>query len=257
MFDNEAISAHFGRAAEHYEQHAKLQKNVLLAGIEKAAPHWLPGTTILDVGSGTGMFASEANKQEMDWNITGCDLALGMCKYAASKGYISVNADAHNIPFADNSFDGVFSSLMLQWANDPVKALTEMARVMKPGGYGLITSFSHGTLFELEQAFLAVDSYAHTSEFGGMNHYGSWVRAAGFVLKQLSIQNMTEHYPTAQAVMQALKAIGATHKNNNRKRGLMSRRQLLALEQEYKTRFVDKEGLPVTWKVITLLVHKT
>ncbi len=48
---------------------------------------------------------------------------------------VDLVADAHHIPFADNSFDGVYSLAVLEHVTSPHEVVAEMIRVLKPGGY--------------------------------------------------------------------------------------------------------------------------
>ena len=50
-----------------------------------------------------------------------------------------------NLPFADNSFDATTISFGLRNVQDPAKALSEMARVTRPGGRLVVCEFSHPT----------------------------------------------------------------------------------------------------------------
>jgi SAM-dependent methyltransferase len=50
-----------------------------------------------------------------------------------------VHGDARTLPFADHSFDGVLCSQVLEHVDRPGKVLRELARVLKPGGVGLIS----------------------------------------------------------------------------------------------------------------------
>src|SRR5208282_5424822 len=45
------------------------------------------------------------------------------------------HADVFALPFADASFDVVWSKYLLQWLREPKSALAEMKRVTKPGGF--------------------------------------------------------------------------------------------------------------------------
>src|SRR6185295_16090273 len=101
--------------------------------IAMAKACWLRGAHILDAGCGTGALSSSL------WRVTGIDIAPGMCRLAHKKNNAVTNADVVSLPFADHSFDGVFSSLMLQWVSEPKRALAEMARVVKPGGRVVIS----------------------------------------------------------------------------------------------------------------------
>jgi malonyl-CoA O-methyltransferase len=250
MFDTQAVRESFGRAADRYDDHAYLQKQVRQHCLTLAKTYWPAGSHILDVGSGTGRFAYEAC--ELGWRITGLDLASGMCKVARSR---VVNADALAMPFAPESFDGIFSSLMLQWINDTPSALSEMARVLKPGAHAVISTLVAGTLAELRAAFAAVDGRSHVSEFLEPHRLLAVSEQAGFQLAQARQAPLVEHYPDAIALMRALQAIGATHKQAGRHKGLMTPQQFARMEKAYEIQR-SREGLPATWQVLSLVLRK-
>jgi SAM-dependent methyltransferase len=54
-------------------------------------------------------------------------------------GKPAIYGDARALPFADHSFDGVLCSQVLEHVDQPGQVLREMARVLKPGGVGLIS----------------------------------------------------------------------------------------------------------------------
>jgi malonyl-CoA O-methyltransferase len=108
----------------------------------------------------------------LKWRVTSLDLSLGMCAVAREKSGAVVNADAACMPFADDSFDGLFSSLMLQWADYPQALWNEMARVVKPQGRVVLATFVRGTLHELREAFSTLDGKAHVSRRGIHHDHG-------------------------------------------------------------------------------------
>jgi ubiquinone/menaquinone biosynthesis C-methylase UbiE len=56
-----------------------------------------------------------------------------------TKVITDVLGDARTIPFADQSFDGVLCSQVLEHVDQPEKVVQEMSRILKPGGVGLIS----------------------------------------------------------------------------------------------------------------------
>jgi demethylmenaquinone methyltransferase/2-methoxy-6-polyprenyl-1,4-benzoquinol methylase len=102
-------------------------------GVERAA---LPeNALVLDLASGTGDF-SHLIQQRLPGARSICvDLTEGMLRVARSRGLTNtVCADAMRLPFNDGSFDCVFIGYGLRNFPDLGSALTEIARVTRPGG---------------------------------------------------------------------------------------------------------------------------
>jgi len=252
MFDANAVKESFGRAAVDYDAHAELQHDVRGHCLQLAAQFWPKGSHILDAGCGTGAFAKTA--KTLGWQITGVDLAPGMCALAASENAITLNADIQDLPLPDASFDGVFSSLTLQWLNQPADALAEMARVLKPDGHMVLSTFVEGTLAELAQAFHVVDDRPHVSRFLAPHQLLGFAKQAGLSLVVARQIRIVEYYADIIALMRRLQAIGATNQDIMRRRGLMTLRQFARLEQAY---LATPRGLPVTWQALYLVLQKT
>ena len=104
--------------------------------------------SILDIGCGRGLLLIELAKKIPQGKATGVDLWLGNLEYKNSPQMVLDNAsvegvsnrievitaDALALPFNNNSFDMVTTSLMMHHLTDIYKALNEMVRVLKPGG---------------------------------------------------------------------------------------------------------------------------
>ena len=97
-----------------------------------------PGDRILEVGVGTGINAS---LYPSNCHITGIDLSTSMLDKArervARQGLRNIRLiemDAGDLTFADDSFDIVYAPYLVSVVPDPVKVVTEMRRVCRPGG---------------------------------------------------------------------------------------------------------------------------
>lgn len=90
---------------------------------------------VLDIGSGDGHFASIAYDQPID---VGIDLRFDELREAIARGpdvlLSAARADATELPFADDSFATVISNCVIEHIPDNPKALSEIARVLQPGG---------------------------------------------------------------------------------------------------------------------------
>jgi demethylmenaquinone methyltransferase/2-methoxy-6-polyprenyl-1,4-benzoquinol methylase len=102
-----------------------------------------PGERILDIAAGTG--TSSAALARSGATVVAVDFSPGMIAEGRRRQpqLEFVEADAQKLPFGDDEFDVVTISFGLRNIADPVAALGEMYRVMKPGGRLLICEFSH------------------------------------------------------------------------------------------------------------------
>lgn len=95
---------------------------------------------VLEVGCSGGHLCGLLQEVFPTAKITGIDVyepAIREAKARYPKLTFSV-ADAHKLPFADNSFDLVISSETIEHVLDPAKMLKEIERVMKPTGEALV-----------------------------------------------------------------------------------------------------------------------
>lgn len=253
--DKRAVRRAFNKAAATYDDVAVLQREVASRLLErldlvKLEPHW-----ILDAGSGTGYCSRALNKRYPKARVLAFDLADAMLRRARkAKGWFArqhfVCGDLESLPFQDARFDLVFSSLSLQWCNDLDRTLAEFARVLRPGGLLMFTTFGPDTLKELRQVFRAVDdAHSHVSDFIDMHDIGDALVRNAFEMPVMDVEHFTLTYADVRAVMRDLKAIGAQNATSARPRGLMTARRLQALSDAYE-RFRRPDGLPATYEVV-------
>lgn len=94
---------------------------------------------ILEVGCGTGAVL-ECLGQEIPHLrpvFTGLDISTDYLAEARARfpGIHWIRADAHRLPLPDAAFDVSYCHFLLLWVADPMQALTEMRRVVRPGGW--------------------------------------------------------------------------------------------------------------------------
>ncbi|EHY89970.1 demethylmenaquinone methyltransferase [Saccharomonospora azurea] len=102
-----------------------------------------PGERVLDLAAGTGV-STEEYARGGAWCVA-ADFSLGMLQGGRDRGLPMVAADALKLPFADESFDAVTISFGLRNFVDTSAALTEIARVVKPGGRLVVCEVSTPT----------------------------------------------------------------------------------------------------------------
>jgi SAM-dependent methyltransferase len=109
-------------ASDHYAHETRLLLSEFVAKLE------LEQARTLDIGCGRGLYQDVV----ADW--TGVDISNQAAHYIHPGKQFRV-ASAEKLPFADDSFDLVWSINFLEHSPTPERALAEMVRVLKPGGF--------------------------------------------------------------------------------------------------------------------------
>ncbi|MEO6952932.1 MAG: methyltransferase domain-containing protein [Polyangia bacterium] len=99
---------------------------------------------VLEAGCGTGLIL--ARVAEFASSAVGIDLSPGMLQKAHERGLRVANASITELPFADASFDVAYSFKVLAHIEAIGKALSEMARVVRPGGHVLAEFYNTRSL---------------------------------------------------------------------------------------------------------------
>ena len=103
-----------------------------------------------------------------------------------------VRADICNLPFEDNEFDVIFCNHVLEHIPDDKKAMAELYRVMKPGGWGIFQvpqdinrkeTFEDDSITNKEERTRIFGQYDHVRVYG--LDYFDRLREAGFTVKEI------------------------------------------------------------------------
>lgn len=111
-----------------------------------------------------------------------------------------VQADIQNLPFEDNSFDVIFCNHVLEHVDDDEKALSELFRIMKPGGWGILQvpiryqqkkTFEDPTITDRQERIEKFGQYDHVRVYG-MDYYQK-LADAGFTVEKVNLsQKLTD-----------------------------------------------------------------
>jgi len=153
-----------------------------------------PGFTVLDVGTGTGVFLPFLlNEIGKGGRIVALDFAEKMLRKARAKGFTGnidyLHADVTNIPLRDEIFDVIVCHSSFPHFQDKPRALIEIRRVIKGGGRLLIChTSSRASINEIHRQIPAVknDVLPDGDEMQGM------LSTAGFV--DIKIEDNSESY---------------------------------------------------------------
>ena len=150
----EYIKDVFTEIAEYYDEMNDIMSMGMVQGwhkfmMKKAGD--IHGKRCLDVGTGTGEIAFfVARTAGAGSSVTGVDITPGMLEIAGKKESeldlpVKIDwqvGDALNLQFEDDSFDLVTSGYMLRNVCNILQAVTEMHRVLRPGGKVIVAELS-------------------------------------------------------------------------------------------------------------------
>jgi malonyl-CoA O-methyltransferase len=265
LLDKSKIKQSFAAASGTYDGVAELQRIVGKELLQHAGTESSTGT-ILDLGCGTGFLTEQllASHPKLD-KIIALDLAWTMlqtsryklstpCPERNRQKVNYVCADAERLPFAEQSLDGVFSNLALQWCNHFEETLTGVKRILKPGSPLVFSTFGPATLRELKSAWAEADDYSHVNEFYREGQVGQFLEQAGFSGIQITGKFHVSRYASVKALMQELKQIGAHNVSSRRNKKFTTKTQMQNMIAAYE-RHRSGDLIPATFEVLNVIAR--
>ncbi|NWT45436.1 NDUF5 hydroxylase, partial [Chroicocephalus maculipennis] len=186
-------------------------------GAVAGGPGWAPLARrltfpiALDVGSGRGYIAQHLTKETVE-KLIQVDIAENALKNTVESEIptFSVVADEEFLPFKEDTFDLVLSSLSLHWVNDLPRAFREIHRVLKPDGVFIGAMFGGDTLYELRCSLQLAELEReggfspHVSPFTAVSDLGQLLSRAGFNTLTVDTDEIQVNYPGLFEVMEDL-----------------------------------------------------
>lgn len=121
-----------------------------------------PGMRVLDLATGVGAMSVRLQRRFVGASVVGIDLSAQQLA-ASKKNHPEMpiaRADATRLPFADNTFDRIHCSWLLEHVPSPTDVLREVRRVLKPSGYCQFIEVDNAT-FRTTPRFEEVDRTMH------------------------------------------------------------------------------------------------
>ncbi len=253
--DKQSVKNFSNRAAKSYDDAAILHQEVRNRLLERLRYMRHRPETIIDVGCATGKAVRELQKVYPQARVHAIDIAHQMLLQARSAFRLLskqrlVVADMERLPFAEQAFDLVFSSLAMPWCNDLKVTLGEFARVSRPGALLLFSSFGPATLRELGLSWQAVDDRPHVHRFIDMHDVGDAMLATGFEQPVVDAELIRMEYRDFRTLLDDLQNIGASNVDVGRRRGLTTPSQLRRLEQAYRQHGFENDRFVASFEIV-------
>lgn len=210
-FSYDSIAGEYAAGVDSAPYNALYERPAMLALLPP-----LDGKRILDAGCGSGWYAERllergARVSAIDASAAMLEITrerLGRARFEPDRFDLNVADLSHRLPFADGTFDGIVSPLVLHYMRDWRPVLREMHRVLKKGGWLLFSTHhpsADAELFQPANYFLTEHVVDHWKWVGRVEFYRrsltelvSSVVESGFVIERLM-----EPEPTVELKNQA------------------------------------------------------
>ncbi|XP_077379340.1 arginine-hydroxylase NDUFAF5, mitochondrial [Festucalex cinctus] len=217
----------------------------------------------LEIGAGRGHIAQHLSKDTVE-RLFLTDISETALRHnvGGEMRCHALAADEEFLPFRENSFHLVVSSMSLHWVNDLPAALRQIHDVLKADGVFIGAMAGGETLYELRCSL----QLAETEREGGLSprvspltavaDLGNLLGQAGFNMLTVDIDEVQVYYPGIVELMTDLQGMGESNCAWNR-RSMLHRDTILAAGAVYKEMYGNEDGsLPATFDVLYMIGWK-
>lgn len=217
----------------------------------------------LDVGCGRSHIAEHLSKEVVE-RLFLTDISSSSLRNRKTSDIPAqcVMADEEFLPFKENTFDLVLSSLSMHWINDLPGALRQIHQVLKPDGVFIGAMVGGETLYELRCSLQLAEleregGFApHISPYTAVTDLGNLLGQAGFNMLTVDIDEVQVNYPGMLEVMRDLQGMGESNCAWNRKL-LLQRDTMLAAAAIYKEMYGNEDrSVPATFQILYMIGWK-
>jgi SAM-dependent methyltransferase len=165
----------FDKYAEEYDRWFDTYLPVYQSEL-RAVKMLLPrGGRGIEIGVGTGRFS-------VPFGITvGVEPSRGMAEIARNRGITVYDSTAENLPFDDNTFDFALMVTTICFLEDPLQALREIRRILRPSGVIIIGMLDRDSPLGRQYEANKNDSkFFRYAEFYSVKHALEWLEVSGY-----------------------------------------------------------------------------
>lgn len=256
LFDTSLLRRRRARTAEDFPQHAFLLERAaeeILSRLRAVVRHF---AVALHTGAHHGSVTEALRTSEQLGLVIAADTCFPLLRQAEG---IRLVCDEAWFPISEASLDLVVSTLSLQFVNDLPGALVQIRRALKPDGLFLAALLGENTLSELREAFAAAESELEhgasprVAPLADVRQLGGLLQRAGFTLPVTDVDRFQVTYDSLFALMNDLRAMGATNVLTARSRKPLRRETLFRAAEIYASRFAAPGGrISATFDIVYL-----
>lgn len=250
--EESAVAQRFSKAASKYNKLASIQHTIAQQGLNNL-PRELSGDA-LDIGCGTGVHTHTLSTRGL--NAVGVDIADGMLEQARNTfpQLVFKNGSAQALPICDCSIDIAYSSMALQWVNDPEKVGRELYRVLKLGGIAELAIMVSGSFHELKLARKIAQLPQANTPMPSALQWKQAFQLSKLSVKRLITRDYTDSYKDIMSLLRSVKGVGAGE--TGRQQPPLNRQDIKKLSIAYQNTHGVNEVLPLTYRVCHFRLEK-
>lgn len=240
------IAKRFGTAMKSYDDHAHAQKHICqtLAKLLASLPALSP-SRILEIGAGTGQLTRQLSPLYGGaiWDISDLCFVLPHLPKNLSLGtFYQGDFEKSPLQSAKQRYELIVSASTVQWFDDPQGFVTSCHRLLKDGGYLLVSTFSPDNLWQIKTLTGVGLSYPSLDDWRTFLN--------DFKLLTLYERPIVLHFDTPKQLLIHLKKTGVTGLGT-----AWTKSRLTQFYSDYE-RHRTKNGLALTYAPIYILAQK-
>ena len=155
--------------------------------VDLLRPRLQPGSKVADFGCGHGTLLEVLHGLPFALQLSGCDLSPVLAQNSQRRvpdAEVRV-ADIEALPYSENTFDAAFATEVMEHLATPLKALTEIHRVLKPGGW-LLVSLPNRDWFRFDEYIRGRSKFQPVDDhFYRVVEMEGFLQQAGFVVRKV------------------------------------------------------------------------
>lgn len=237
----------FSRLASTYDRHAAVQQEVGERLLGRLDGLGFEPQSVLDIGCATGRQLRALYERFPKTAVVGVDIEPAMLGRARRhrgrwrRRFELVAGAAESLPIADASFDLVYSSMTLQWCEDPSSTLASIRRILRPGGMLLIATTGPDTLRELREVLGSDKAGLHAGQSIDAQRLGDTLVHHGFQEPVVDTDWLTTTHSNPEGLLDDLANTGVAIS------GSIDRTELKRAYLPWR----DPDGhYPATWEIV-------